>query len=1550
MKYQKYFSVLVILAFVVSLLPAQSTALGAGTVSLTAFSSAYTQDFNTLASSGASDVTPDGWWFIESGTNANTTYAAGTGSSNTGNTYSFGATDDAERAFGGLRSGNLVPLIGASFANDTGGTITALSITYTGEQWRLGNVTSGRLPDRLDFQLSTNATALNDSAATWVDYDALDFSSPVISGTVGALNGNDAANRTDLAYSITGLTIPNGASFWVRWVDVDISGADDGLSIDDFSLTPEGSTGDLPPAVESSVPADGAVDVAVDANLIITFTEAVDMSGSWLALNCTSSGAHTVTVSDGPTTFILDPDIDFANSETCTATITAALVSDQDANDPPDTMDADYSWSFTTVSAAMAADLVINEIDYDQPGTDTAEFIEILNKDSVSVDLSSYTLQLVNGNAGGAAVYRTYNLPATMLAAGDYFVVCANNTTVANCDLDVTPDTDLVQNGAPDAVGLLFGTTLIDAVSYEGDTGAPYTEGSGIGLVDTAAAGESISRCPDGTDTDQNNVDFVLRNITPGAANACIIEQAPYVASTSPANGATGIARSADVAIDFSEAVNVTGSWYTISCASSGVHTAAVSGGPVSYTLNPDVDFYANETCTVTVNAALVSDQDADDPPDTMAADHSFGFTTADVQACGDPATLISAVQGSGLTSPIIGSVVTVEGVVVSDLQGAGQFSGYHMQEEDVDVDGNPATSEGIFIYNTGYPVSVGDKVRVTGKVMEYETSGGSGAYLTELGSVSNVIVCSTGNSVTPATVSLPVANLNDWESYESMLVSIPQDLTVTEHYTLGRYGEVSLSANGRLFTPTNVVNPGPPALELQDLNNRSRILLDDANNQQNIDPIRYPEPGGLSAVNTLRTGYTVHGLTGVLEQRFSVYRIQPVGAVSFDGTTNPRPASAPVLTGDLRVAGMNLLNFFNTFGAGACTLGVGGGATDCRGAENAEEFARQWPKTVAAIVGAQADVIGVIEIENDGYGSASAIQFLVDKLNEATAPGTYASVDVDAATGQVNALGTDAIKVGVLYRPARVTPVGQTAALNSIEFVNGGDGEARNRPALAQAFEQNSNGARFVVSVNHLKSKGSACDLPDQGDGQGNCNTVRVNAANALTTWLASDPTGTGVTDILIMGDLNSYAKEDPITAIKSPGYANLIYDRLGAEAYSYVYDGQSGYLDHALGSNSIVSKVTGVADWHINADEPSSLDYNTNYKSAGQLVSLYAPDEFRISDHDPVLVDLRFNSAPAVDAGGPYSVPEGSSVTLSATGSDPDGDALTYAWDLNNDGVFETAGQTVEFSAAGLDGPGSRTVAVQVTDEGGLSAADSATVNVTNAAPILGAINAPTLPVKIKVNVSISAAFSDPGMLDTHTATINWGDGVVTAGTVSETNGSGTVSGTHKYTKAGLYNITMTLTDKDGASATQVFEYVVIYNPSGGFVTGGGWFKSPAGAYLANPSATGTATFALVARYKKSSSVVPSGVTTFIFHAGPMVFQSSSYEWLVVNGKTAEFKGVGWVNGVSGYKFRVTAIDGRPDKFRIRIWSGAAEGEGLIYDNGTDQPLKGGNIIVQK
>lgn len=195
----------------------------------------YTQDFDTLALSGSSGVTPAGWEFLESGSAANLDYTAGTGSGTTGDTYSFGSSGSSDRALGELTSGSLNSTAGASFTNAGGTAIQSLTLNYTGEQWRIGNTGAART-DRFDFQYSLNATSL--TAGTWVNMDTLDFLSPITTASnVGALDGNLTANRSSLGSTLTGLNIDVGESIWIRWQAVDVLGSDDGLAIDNFSLT-----------------------------------------------------------------------------------------------------------------------------------------------------------------------------------------------------------------------------------------------------------------------------------------------------------------------------------------------------------------------------------------------------------------------------------------------------------------------------------------------------------------------------------------------------------------------------------------------------------------------------------------------------------------------------------------------------------------------------------------------------------------------------------------------------------------------------------------------------------------------------------------------------------------------------------------------------------------------------------------------------------------------------------------------------------------------------------------------------------------------------------------------------------------------------------------------------------------------------------------------------------------------------------------------------------------------------------------------------------------
>ncbi|HYN30580.1 MAG TPA: ExeM/NucH family extracellular endonuclease, partial [Dermatophilaceae bacterium] len=691
--------------------------------------------------------------------------------------------------------------------------------------------------------------------------------------------------------------------------------------------------------------------------------------------------------------------------------------------------------------------------------------------------------------------------------------------------------------------------------------------------------------------------------------------------------------------------------------------------------------------------------------------------------ACDEPSTPIPTVQGSGATVAVTGPV-TVQGVVVGDYEGPSPaLRGFFVQ--DPVGDGDPATSDGIFVFegSNADAVTLGDVVRVTGTAGENQGQSQVSA--------GTVVRCAQGTgTVAPTDVTLPVAGSTALERVEGMLVRLPQRLAVTEHFQLGRFGQVVLTSQERLRQPTDVVPPGPQARALQAANDLDRLVVDDASQAQNPDPVPFGREGRpLSATNTLRGGDTATGAVGVMTFTWAgnaasgnAYRLRPLGAlggaIRFQ-PTNPRPAGPPAVGGGVRVAGMNLLNWFDTVdglpdpaGNDRCTLGVGGAPTDCRGADTAAELERQAAKTVSAVLGTGASVVGSTEVENDGYGADSALADIVRRLDAATAPGTWAFVDADAGTGTVNALGADAIKVALLYRPADVTPVGRTAALATTSFLTGGDSSARNRAALAQAFRDNATGGTVVATVNHLKSKGSACDTPDTGDGQGNCAAVRTAAAGELAAWLGTDPTGAGDDDVLVLGDLNSYAREDPVQALRDAGLTDLLQRHAGADSYSYAFDGQWGRLDHALASSALTGQVTGAAEWHVNADEPSVLDYNLDFKTPALQASLYAPDAFRAADHDPVLVGLDLtNAAPAVGpVTGPVEGPGGSvrvgqPVTVTAPFTDADrfdGHTATVDW---GDGTTTPATVTDGTVTAThtYAAPGLYRVTVTVTDSFG-------------------------------------------------------------------------------------------------------------------------------------------------------------------------------------------------------------------------------------------------------
>jgi len=349
----------------------------------------------------------------------------------------------------------------------------------------------------------------------------------------------------------------------------------------------------------------------------------------------------------------------------------------------------------------------------------------------------------------------------------------------------------------------------------------------------------------------------------------------------------------------------------------------------------------------------------------------------------------------------------------------------------------------------------------------------------------------------------------------------------------------------------------------------------------------------------------------------------------------------------------------------------------------------------------------------------------------------------------------------------------------------------------------------------------------------------------------------------------------------------------------------------------------------------------------------------EFEVYEH----VDT--NQLPVADAGESYQADEGSPVTFDASvSSDPDGDSLQYRWDFESDGTWDTEWSNDPAATHTWTDDWSGSATLEVSD-GELTGTDTATVTISNANPVVGEIITPIDPTSLNTPITTSCTFTDAGLEDTHTIIWNWGDGTSSEEVISETNGERTIAGQHLYAEAGVYRVTLTVTDDDGGSSSVTTDgYVVIYNPEAGFVTGGGWINSPAGAFVENPDLAGKATFGFISKYEKGATV-PTGKTEFQFKVADLNFKSTSYDWLVVSGPKAKYKGTGTINGEGNYGFMLSAVDGAIkgdgiDKFRIKIWD--KDTEETIYDNEIGSGVKieedvepstaisGGSIVVHK
>ncbi|MCD0277619.1 ExeM/NucH family extracellular endonuclease [Xanthomonas melonis] len=537
----------------------------------------------------------------------------------------------------------------------------------------------------------------------------------------------------------------------------------------------------------------------------------------------------------------------------------------------------------------------------------------------------------------------------------------------------------------------------------------------------------------------------------------------------------------------------------------------------------------------------------------------------------------IADVQGEDSRSPYDGRLVEVEGIVTADTRVG--LAGLFVQQPGFE----PRRSHGLFVTGAGNAeVTVGDRVRIVGTVRE--VSAGGDASLTTV-DASGIERLASDQPVPVRMLSGPPA---DWEALEGEHVRIAA-LTLNGSDRLETYGELIAGFGGRLWQPSEVAAAGTPAFaQVQADNARRRVLLDDARNGRNPKTVSY-----LPADTVLRNGSLLKAVDGIVDQRYDgQYRIQVLRPLSLPAMPT---AVAPQVGGDLRIASFNLENFFNGNGRG-------GGFPTKRGARTHAQFQAQLTKLVATIVPLRADVAALMELENDGNDGDTAVAQLVAALNAAGTDKDWRFVDTGSGPGD------DAIRVGIVYRSSQVTPVGKPATLT------GGPFDHHSRVPLAQAF-RSTRGATFVVVANHFKSKGcgnaSGADA-DQGDGQACWNATRTESAKRLHQWLQTDPTGAQTKLAVLLGDFNAHAMETPMRSLRASGWQDAFAVAGVKQPYSYVYDGMSGRLDHALLSPAMAKQLRGAVEWHINADAMDDAGY----------AKRNLPGPWRSSDHDPVLL----------------------------------------------------------------------------------------------------------------------------------------------------------------------------------------------------------------------------------------------------------------------------------------------------------------------------------------
>ncbi|MGL4915941.1 MAG: ExeM/NucH family extracellular endonuclease [Aeromonas allosaccharophila] len=669
-----------------------------------------------------------------------------------------------------------------------------------------------------------------------------------------------------------------------------------------------------------------------------------------------------------------------------------------------------------------------------------------------------------------------------------------------------------------------------------------------------------------------------------------------------------------------------------------------------------------------------------------------------------DPAQLtpIPTIQGTGSASALATQTVTDKNGNVTGKVSPGTFNvrgivtalgqsltkGFYLT--DPVGDGNPATSDGIFVYlsdkdfATKYAdIKPGAELCLEAKVEEYY--GGTQLKPTFESGKARVQVTTQGLNVPTS-----VLQVNEGESlaqamnrYEGMRVRLDSssDLHLTRNYGFDYKvyrNNVELAHKTPLIKPTQLhVANSADAVALATKNGSNRLVVESDSNKVPDGVIPwFPELDADQGY--LRLGDQLTGLEGVIVYNKDAFRLVvpsdvtlTAGALLRSPEEDRQDAPARLSGSDLRIGSFNVLNYFTSHSSIGGALNVlckdqadADSAKGCnRGAKSQPEFEKQRTKIVNAITAMDADLLGLMEMENNGFEDNSALHNLVTRLNEQQKDASkhYAYVRLPVSTlTDGKFFGGDAIMVAMIYRPALLTPSGDASVIKLPEqrYITGGVAKtAGQRDSLVQTFTVAKSKEPLTLVVNHLKSKGSGCY--ENGDGktepadlQGKCTEFRVSAAKVLGETVSKLPG-----QVLLVGDFNSYAKEDPIRVLTDYNPAtserkivsashtfigDQSYEQLGREvtrsyglidlnvkfnkekAISYSYEGELGTLDYALANPALASKVAGVADWHINSFESNLFEYGSQY--TGTL--LKSDNPFSASDHDPIIVDLRLES----------------------------------------------------------------------------------------------------------------------------------------------------------------------------------------------------------------------------------------------------------------------------------------------------------------------------------